>query len=99
MAKVLDKKYLILGIMLGILLIVTIIICSFSLKNNIQKNDNWIVRTYDDTVVLLNNGEVIEVFSNIALDTLPEEDKLHLEKGIPFQSKNEAMLALEDYDG
>ena len=49
--------------------------------------------------VLMNNGEVVEVFSDISLDTLPKEDLNHLARGIEFLTKEEALLAIEDYDG
>ena len=47
----------------------------------------------------MNNGEVVEVFGDIVLDTLPNEDLKHLKSGIPFLTKDEALLAIEDYDG
>jgi hypothetical protein len=47
----------------------------------------------------MNNGEVVEVFGNIVLDTLPNEDQKHLERGITFLTKDEALTAIEDYDG
>ena len=32
----------------------------------------------------INNGEVVEVFSDIVIDSLPNEDREHLKKGITF---------------
>ena len=64
-----------------------------------KNKSSWIIQSVEDTVVLLNNGEVVEVFGNIAVDTLPTEDKKHLEMGISFLTKDEAMTAIEDYDG
>ena len=85
--------------MLGLLLILIIIVCILSSKTYETVEDNWIIQSLDNTVVLINNGEVVEVFSEISIDTLPKEDKLHLEKGIVFLTKDEAMTAIEDYDG
>ena len=99
LAKVIDRKYLFLGIFLGFFLLILTIICSITLKTRIENNESWIIRSYEDTVVLLNNGQVIEVFNDIIIDTLPNEDKAHLEKGISFLSKDEALMAIEDYDG
>lgn len=99
MKRSVDKKYLVLGISLGILLISILIVCFTALRTKQENPDSWIIRSYDNTVVLLNNGEVVEVFGDIVLDTLPTEDQEHLESGISFLTKDEAMMALEDYDG
>jgi len=99
MRRILDKKHFIIGLFLGIFLILIIFTCIFASKNNGNTKDNWILRSYENTVVLMNNGEVVEVFGDIVLDTLPSEDLKHLENGIPFLTKDEALMAIEDYDG
>lgn len=99
MAKVIDRKYLALGILLGIFLLLMLSACGLAVKTQTENSDNWVIRSYEDTVVLLNNGEVVEVFGDITIENLPNEDKAHLEKGISFLTKDEAMLAIEDYDG
>ncbi len=99
MAKVINKKYMILGIMLGIFLLIIILTSGFAIKTQYENTDNWVIRSHENTVVLLNNGEVVEVFGDIAVENLPNEDKKHLEKGIYFFTKDEALTALEDYDG
>jgi hypothetical protein len=90
---------LFLGLLLGIFLIAIIIACAFSVKCHEANPNPWILQSYENTVVLLNNGEVVEVFGNISLDTLPKEDLKYLEKGISFLTKEEALSAIEDYDG
>ncbi|MBE6781008.1 MAG: hypothetical protein E7545_08525 [Ruminococcaceae bacterium] len=99
MQKVLNKKMFVLGIVLGLFLIAIITASAFSLKCRQENPNSWILQSYENTVVLLNNGEVVEVFGNISLDTLPPEDLKHLESGISFLTKEEALLAIEDYDG
>ena len=99
MRKVLNKNMLFLGLALGLFLIAIITATIFSLKCKQENPNSWILQSYENTVVLLNNGEVIEVFGNISLDTLPKEDLEHLENGIAFLTKEEALLAIEDYDG
>ena len=98
MSKVMDKRYLILGLLLAGLLILVLVLSIFSVSKT-KQNDNWIIRSVDDTVVLLNKGEVVEVFDEIVVDTLPKEDIKHLEIGISFLTKDEAISAIEDYDG
>ena len=99
MSKIKDKKYLFIGLFLGFLLLFMIFICSFVIKTQTENTDSWVLRSVEDRVVLLNNGEVVEVFGDIVVDTLPQEDKKHLERGIPFLTKDEALIAIEDYDG
>ncbi len=99
MAKVLNKKYLILGVMLGAFLLIIVLTSGFAVKTQHENTDNWVIQSHENTVVLLNNGEVVEVFGDISIDNLPNEDKAHLEKGIYFLTKDEALTALEDYDG
>ena len=99
MQKVKNKKMLALGLILGAFLIAIIVATALSLNIKDQNPDGWILQSYEHTVVLLNNGEVVEVFSDISLDTLPKEDLNHLARGIEFLTKEEALLAIEDYDG
>lgn len=99
MQKIMNKKYLFLGIFLGLLLLGIIAVSSLVFKTKTENPQEWIIRSYENTVVLMNNGEVVEVFGDIIIDTLPTEDKKHLENGISFLTKDEAILALEDYDG
>ena len=99
MAKVLNKKYLISGIMLGTFLLIILLTSGFAIKTQTENTDYWEIRSHENTVVLLNNGQVVEVFGDISIDSLPNEDRKHLEKGISFLTKDEALLALEDYDG
>ena len=94
-----DRKYFIIGILLGILIFLIMLTCFATTKKITKQQDNWVLRSYEDTVVLMNNGEVVEVFGDIVLDTLPKEDVKHLENGIPFLTKDEALMAIEDYDG
>ena len=97
--KVKNNKMLALGLILGAFLIAIIVATALSLNIKGQNPDGWILQSYENTVVLLNNGEVVEVFSDISLDTLPKEDLNHLARGIEFLTKEEALLAIEDYDG
>ncbi len=99
MQKVKNVKMLVLGISLSVFLIAIIIACSVAIKCKQENPNPWILQSYENTVVLLNNGEVVEVFGHISLDALPEEDLKHLENGIKFLTKEEALLAIEDYDG
>ncbi len=99
MQKVKNVKMLALGLILGVFLIAIIVASSLCIKCSRENPDSWILQSVENTVVLLNNGEVVEVFGDISLDALPKEDLKHLEVGISFLTKEEALLAIEDYDG
>ena len=59
----------------------------------------WVLQSYGNNVALFNGEKIIEVYGAIMLDTLPEEDKRLLDNGIAFLTKQEAVRAIEDYDG
>lgn len=99
MQKVIDKNYIYIGVALGFFLVAVILVSSLVVKTKQENPESWVIRSYENTVVLLNNGEVVEVFNDIMVEDLPSEDKAHLESGIEFLTKNEALLAIEDYDG
>ena len=71
----------------------------FAASNRKDESEPWILQSYGNNVALYNGDEVIEVYGAIALDTLPEEDKRLLDNGISFLTKEEAVTAIEDYDG
>ncbi len=76
-----------------------IITGSIVAKSQVKDPENWILRSYGNNVALYNGEEVVEVFGAISLDTLPDSDKRLLDNGIIFQTKQEALTAIEDYDG
>lgn len=59
----------------------------------------WVLQSYGNNVALYNGDEVVEVYGAIMLDTLPDEDKRLFENGITFITKEEAIMAIEDFDG
>ncbi len=93
------KSIGIISLTLAVCLAIIIIALSYALKCKKNNPEKWVLKAQENTVVLLNNGEVVEVFSSIVLDTLPKEDITHLENGISFLTKQEALTAVEDYDG
>ena len=71
----------------------------FAFSNNPVKSKPWVIQSYGNNVALFNGEEIIEVYGTIMVDTLPEEDKRMLKQGISFLTKEEAVTAIEDYDG
>lgn len=84
---------------LVIALIVILIAIGFVIKNQTEEPERWVLHSYGNNVALYNGDQIIEVYGGIVLDTLPAEDKRLLDNGIAFESKEEAVNAIEDYDG
>ena len=88
-------------------LIVVVTICitvflvtlGFVIKNRKEHPKTWVLHSYGNNVALYNGDKIIEVYGSIMLDTLPEEDRRLLDNGIIFSTKQEAVSAIEDYDG
>ncbi len=75
------------------------IVLGFIIKGKIEEPNSWVLHSYGNNVALYNGDEIIEVYGGIVLDTLPKDDKRQLDNGIAFQTKEEAISAIEDYDG
>lgn len=89
-----------------IMLLTTIFFFFFIERKNNQRNlqseiigEKLVVKYLDGEVVLLNNENIIEIFSDINFEILPKEDKVLLEDGILVSSIGEAHTLIEDYDG
>ena len=76
-----------------------IITFSFSIKIEKEEPNEWVLASYGDNVALYNQNEVVEVYGSISLENLPVADRERIKRGIIFDSKSEAELAVEDYDG
>lgn len=99
MSKLKQKSLLIIIATISISVSIVLITVGYLFKFKNKNSNNWVLQTRENYIVLLNNGEIVEVFGDIAVNDLPKEDINHLKMGIKFVSKEEAMLALEDYDG
>ncbi len=80
--------------------IATILItCGFVIKDKTAEPEAWVLHSYGNNVALYNGDRIIEVYGSIVLDTLPIDDKRQLDNGIAFPTREEAVSAIEDYDG
>lgn len=93
------KKFGIIAASIAISLAAIIITLSFVGKSQKDDPENWVLHSYGNNVALYNGEEIVEVYGSIMLDTLPEDDKRQLDNGISFQTREEAVSAIEDYDG
>ena len=97
-----DKRQHNLGIIalfLTISLAVIIIAIGLVIRTKKENPETWVLHSYGNNVALYNGNEVVEVYGSIVLDTLPDEDRRLLDNGIHFTTKEEAVSAIEDYDG
>lgn len=93
------KIYAICAISISISIAVIIIALSYAAKTKKQEPTQWVLHSYGNNVALYNGENIIEIYGSIMLDTLPEEDRRQLDNGIAFLTREEAVSAIEDYDG
>lgn len=84
---------------ISICAIIILITIGYALKLKSKNPLPWVLHSYGNNVALYNGDKIVEVYGSIMLDTLPEEDKRLLDNGIIFSTKQEAVSAIEDYDG
>ena len=95
------KRIIFIAAIITFAIALSVIIATIGLvvKSQSSEPEQWVLHSYGNNVALYNGDRIIEVYGSIVLDTLPEEDKRLLDNGIAFESKEEAVNAIEDYDG
>ena len=99
MTKFKEKNIIIYILIFTLCLSAVILSLGFVFGGRAQSGEEWNLRSYGNSVALYNGNEIVEVYSTISVEDLPEEDKKLLKNGIAFPTKEEAKLAIEDYDG
>ena len=99
MTEINQKKILTIIIAITISLIAIILTCGFTMRQNTDTDGIWVLHSYGNNVALYKNDQIIEIYGQIALDTRPKADKLLLDNGRAFRTREEAVSAIEDYDG
>ncbi len=99
MEKATRKTILIITISLTVAIVSIIIAFGMAAKCKTEEPEKWVLKSYGNSVALFNGKQIVEVYSSIVLDTLPDADKKQLDSGIAFMTKEEALSAIEDYDG
>lgn len=87
------------SVIISICLAAIIIAVSLAAKTKIEEPTRWVLHSYGNNVALYKGESIIEVYGSISLDTLPEADRRLLDNGISFLTREEAVSAIEDYDG
>lgn len=69
--------------------------------NDYQNTDtsvNYTLKSYKNTIALYNGEEIVKIYSNIVLNTLPEKDIQNFNIGIPVATQIQAETYLEDFE-
>lgn len=95
------RRIYLIAILISLLIALGILITTlFSLlRVNDVKETKWVLHSYGNNIALYNNEEIVEVYGTVSLDTLPQKDIKRLNEGIVFNTREEALSAIEDYDG
>lgn len=93
------RNFAVSVIIISIAIIVIIVTAGFAAGEKKDSPRGCVLKAYRNTVALFVDGELERVYSDIVLDTLPEQDIYQLKNGIAFDTKEEAERAIEDYDG
>ena len=81
--------------------LITILMCfgiSFKADTN-SSTDALMLKTHKNTVALYRNGQIVKIYDQIVLNTLPHVDKLKFNQGIPIEDIQKIDEILQDYDG
>ena len=96
-----ETKKSLVAILIALLIALCILIATLFLilKQNTVKNTKWVLHSYGNNIALYSDNEIVEVYGSVAIDTLPLKDRERLNSGIVFNTREEALIAVEDYDG
>ena len=89
-------------VLFPILIFISVFLIILYLINNYQSTQtsvNYTLKAYKNTVALYNGDEIIEIYNNIVLNTLPEKDIQNFNNGIPVTTPTQAKTYLENFDG
>lgn len=92
------SKKAMIAVLAAVCLIIGAMIISFFLKKE-SEPDKYILAAYRNTVALFKNGEIVEVYDDVVLSSLPKIDRDMFSKGIEITDTDQVSSLLEDYDG
>lgn len=78
--------------------VLTVTVTSADSQKKSYTNEAYVLKSYKNTVALYKQDEIITVYQNVVLNTLPEKDRLNFKKGIPVSDPSQAEILLEDFD-
>lgn len=95
------KKVEIVMISITAIIILLLVITGITLKPSAKSAEpySYRLKAYENTVALYEGTQIIEVYDEIEISALPQNDQSRLVVGISFQTISDAREAAEDYDG
>ncbi|MEE0946493.1 MAG: BofC C-terminal domain-containing protein [Acutalibacteraceae bacterium] len=86
--------------LLVITLTLSVALASILFIHHSQRENNYLVLCEEDGTVMLKQGDkIINIYDDIVLDVLPNEDREALDEGIIINSEEQLLSIIEDYDG
>ena len=93
------KKIAYITIAITLMLLMTVINVLFFRTNTEETSAAiYTLKSYRNCLALYENEEILEIYNDVVLYNLPPTDREVLSKGITFNSKEEAQIALQDFD-
>ena len=78
--------------------LLTLMFSNFNSKATIKTQPVYTIKAYKNSVALYSDNEIIAIYDDIVLNTLPEQDVLNFKRGISVSTPAQAELYLEDFD-
>lgn len=94
-------QLLIKKILFPILIFFSLFIITLYFIGDCQNTDTsvkYTLKSYKNTVALYNGEEIVKIYNNIVLNTLPEKDIQSFNDGISITTPTQAELYLEDFE-
>ena len=94
-------QLLIKKILFPILIFFSLFIITLYFIGNYQSTDTsvkYTLKSYKNTVALYNGEEIVKIYNNIVLNTLPEKDIQSFNDGISITTPTQAEIYLEDFE-
>lgn len=60
--------------------------------------NNYMLKSYKNTVALYNNGNIVKIYDDVVLNTLPPQDIQNFNSGIPVTSQTAAETYLVHFE-
>ena len=90
-------KKILVPTIIFILLFVLIAFLTTNKPTN-EKQNNYVLKSYKNTIALYSNENIVKTYDNIVLNTLPLQDIQNFTSGIPFTSQTAAETYLVDFE-
>ncbi len=98
MSNSIKRIVFLLSLCIAVLVLTITAINNFNAPQQKVEDDTYYLKSYKNTVALYNGEEIVEIYNNIVLNTLPEQDIISFNNGIAVATPAQAEIILEDFD-